>query len=302
MALVPGNIKCYFRKAKAQTGLRRYAEAIKSIEAGAHLSQGDTPDEFTTLQEQCMNGLAEDAEREQSKKERRERQCELIREVYRRCASRKIRIGPSMFEEGHYRWQSQYMPTPLSKSSLSWPVLLLYPQHGQSDFIQAASEDDLIAVHMAQVFPEEGPPAPWDRSFEYRCSNLSVYVKLHAARPFENQDACVQEFLRVKAMRGEEVDASALPDQRAVDDDDDDEALQLKRKIAQWRLEEGQRWASVHPACSILQLLQASGHVVASGTIVIFLVPSEGPANDEFRRRTASQGGIVTEIIPPGAT
>lgn len=49
-----------------------------------------------------------------------------------------------------------------------WPVLLLYPQYGQSDLIQAFRDADMLAEHLAAAFPEEGPPAPWDTSFEYR--------------------------------------------------------------------------------------------------------------------------------------
>lgn len=47
-------------------------------------------------------------------------------------------------------------------------MLLLYPQYGQSDLIQAFGDGDIVAQHIAAAFPEEGPPADWDTSFEYR--------------------------------------------------------------------------------------------------------------------------------------
>lgn len=49
-----------------------------------------------------------------------------------------------------------------------WPVLLLYPQYGQSDLIQTFGDHDMVAEHLAVAFPEEGPPAQWDEAFEYR--------------------------------------------------------------------------------------------------------------------------------------
>ncbi|CAN0540213.1 unnamed protein product, partial [Scytosiphon promiscuus] len=55
-----------------------------------------------------------------------------------------------------------------SQGGVIWPVLLLYPQYGQSDLIQAFRDADMVAEHLAAAFPEEGPPAPWDTSFEYR--------------------------------------------------------------------------------------------------------------------------------------
>ena len=51
-----------------------------------------------------------------------------------------------------------------------WPVLLLYQQYGQSDVVQAFCDEDMIAEDLAAVFSEEGLPAPWDESFEYRCA------------------------------------------------------------------------------------------------------------------------------------
>lgn len=57
----------------------------------------------------------------------------------------------------------------MAQGGVIWPVLLLYPENGQSDLIQAFRHEDLIAGHLARAFPEEGPPAPWDEAFEYRC-------------------------------------------------------------------------------------------------------------------------------------
>lgn len=62
---------------------------------------------------------------------------------------------------------------------VTWPLLLLYPQHGMSDFIEHCGEDDMLAEHLAAMFPEEGPPAPWDREhFDFRCTRLDVYFQV----------------------------------------------------------------------------------------------------------------------------
>ena len=44
----------------------------------------------------------------------------------------------------------------LEAPPLAWPVLLLYPQYMQSDFVEACSEHTMIAELLAMVFPEEG--------------------------------------------------------------------------------------------------------------------------------------------------
>lgn len=62
-----------------------------------------------------------------------------------------------------------------------WPVLLLYPQYGVTDLVEAMGEDDMLALHLADMFPEEGPPAPWDRNFEFKCSDLEVYFQVSSS-------------------------------------------------------------------------------------------------------------------------
>ena len=40
-------------------------------------------------------------------------------------------------------------------------------------------KEDLLAEHLAAMFPEEGPPAPWDQeAFEFRCTRLEVYFQV----------------------------------------------------------------------------------------------------------------------------
>jgi hypothetical protein len=61
---------------------------------------------------------------------------------------------------------------------VSWPVLFLYPEHHTTDFAEAVGEGDMLAIQLAEMFPEEGPFAPWDRERQYRCSQLEVYFQV----------------------------------------------------------------------------------------------------------------------------
>jgi hypothetical protein len=62
-----------------------------------------------------------------------------------------------------------------------WPVLLLYPEYGQSDFIRAFSEHDSLDAHLDQIFSPHQPPAPWDAERKYVREDLWVYFQSHAA-------------------------------------------------------------------------------------------------------------------------
>uniref|UniRef100_A0A8C6U9L1 Tetratricopeptide repeat domain 4 n=1 Tax=Neogobius melanostomus TaxID=47308 RepID=A0A8C6U9L1_9GOBI len=56
--------------------------------------------------------------------------------------------------------------------AIYWPVLFLYPEHQQSDFISAFCENHCFSDHLAVMFGEELPP--WDAEQKYRPPNLQV--------------------------------------------------------------------------------------------------------------------------------
>ncbi|KAI4792251.1 hypothetical protein KUCAC02_033508 [Chaenocephalus aceratus] len=61
---------------------------------------------------------------------------------------------------------------------LHWPVLFLYPEHQQTDFISAFCENDCFVNHLALMFGEELPP--WDADRKYHPQNLQVcYNRMH---------------------------------------------------------------------------------------------------------------------------
>ncbi|XP_041863375.1 tetratricopeptide repeat protein 4 [Melanotaenia boesemani] len=61
------------------------------------------------------------------------------------------------------------------QGSLHWPVLFLYPEHQQSDFISAFSEKNCFRDHLTVMFGEELPP--WDTDRKYQPQNLKLYFE-----------------------------------------------------------------------------------------------------------------------------
>jgi Cns1/TTC4 Wheel domain len=63
-------------------------------------------------------------------------------------------------------------PDPLSpKSTLVFPVILLYPMHNQSDFIKVFAEKDPIIDHLTYIMP-----LPWDTKGEYSVESVDCYM------------------------------------------------------------------------------------------------------------------------------
>ena len=61
--------------------------------------------------------------------------------------------------------------------TLNFPVLLLYPEKGQSDFISAFNENDSLYSHFQTIFGQEA--APWDPSYDYQPDTLELYFEVH---------------------------------------------------------------------------------------------------------------------------
>ncbi|KAM6962631.1 tetratricopeptide repeat protein 4 [Aplochiton taeniatus] len=61
------------------------------------------------------------------------------------------------------------------QGSLHWPVLFLYPEHQQTDFISAFCEASSFLDHLVVMFGEELPP--WDSDRKYLPQNLQLFFE-----------------------------------------------------------------------------------------------------------------------------
>ncbi|KAJ8388498.1 hypothetical protein AAFF_G00133740 [Aldrovandia affinis] len=61
------------------------------------------------------------------------------------------------------------------QGTLHWPVLFLYPEHRQTDFISAFSESACFLDHLTVMFGEELPS--WDTDRKYHPQNLQLYFE-----------------------------------------------------------------------------------------------------------------------------
>lgn len=65
------------------------------------------------------------------------------------------------------------IPDPLSPSStLTFPIILLYPLHLQSDFIKAFGEEQTLLGHLEYLIP-----LPWDTNQEYTLEGAEAYME-----------------------------------------------------------------------------------------------------------------------------
>jgi hypothetical protein len=126
-------------------------------------------------------------------------------------------------------------------------VVLLYEEHQQSDFISLFGEDDLLALHLARIFPLLGGDnedcggdtgIAWDVEGKYTADKLEVFFQQRVVRPFTSAGEWRNYFSKGVGKLSAEEDYSAdltidpldeTPEQRVKRFSDDPE----KRKWVQ---------------------------------------------------------------------
>ena len=62
---------------------------------------------------------------------------------------------------------------------LHWPLLVLYPEPAQSDFVQDHAESEPLQPLLDEMFGKQGERSPpWDTERQYASTRLAVYVPL----------------------------------------------------------------------------------------------------------------------------
>ncbi|KAG2430020.1 hypothetical protein HYH02_013848 [Chlamydomonas schloesseri] len=183
--LQPGNIKAMFRAARAASrlGMWEQCEALCAEGRGADPASKD----FDAMAKEAASKLAERRQREERIRAQAEAEAAPARalvdvlvahgcKMTRPQVTAGNRSKPSLGEDGR---------------SLVWPVLLLYPESGQQDVVEAWAEDDAFNDHLDMMFDPEGPPLEWDERGEYKRDRIELYYLAHAGKPL-NRDQLVE--------------------------------------------------------------------------------------------------------------
>ena len=67
--------------------------------------------------------------------------------------------------------------------AMVWPVVFMYPEYSQSDFVEQFSEVTTFRDQLAHVLPDRGPAPDWDDTHgSYRVSNLRVLFRTNMSK------------------------------------------------------------------------------------------------------------------------
>jgi hypothetical protein len=178
--------------------------------------------------------------------------------------------------------------------AMSFPVIMFSPQYQQLEHIQACNENDMIALHMAVLYPEEGEPLPWDEEDEYRCSNLHLYVQLQAVPRIRTPEEWQEALEEQRAYRGElgpeEAERVIAVSERRMQKHHPGTVrlltlcLQSSLRLVtpDCNLLVFPQWLEIHPGCTLGQILRHPRMVTEGGVVVIYIFAKNNKAHRKF--------------------
>ncbi|KAJ0065514.1 hypothetical protein NL108_012774 [Boleophthalmus pectinirostris] len=214
--LKPDHLKALIRGAQCCIELRNFADALKWCDEGLKLYPTDKKLlEFRATADKNKRAAERDARKAKAKEKKLLGEKETLLNIIK---ERGIKFFPSTQpqhgsdsddddDESSSRGLSQLSLDGLSSQevtgtqvylnqedgALYWPVLFLYPEHQQSDFISAFCENHCFSDHLSLMFGEELPP--WDTNQKYRPSNLQLFFE------DEQQEVLYQVNLRTSLLK-----------------------------------------------------------------------------------------------------
>eukprot|EP00750_Incisomonas_marina_P014980 INCI18044.2.p1 GENE.INCI18044.2~~INCI18044.2.p1 ORF type:complete len:465 (+),score=100.41 INCI18044.2:70-1464(+) len=183
-----GNIKAYWRAAKASLEMGKLDDAMAFCSQALFRAKDMEIEEATHKQCVAVVKLRKKVELAREKRRKRE---QAEQAALAEARAKQERLEQAIAKRGVGEIQ-QYLFASMAEykdakpyfdekeDELHWPVLLLYPEHEQSDFIRDVSEFHAISDHLTAMFPTDGPFLPWDRNHQYEHGELVVYFREYA--------------------------------------------------------------------------------------------------------------------------
>ncbi|OQO11692.1 hypothetical protein B0A48_03419 [Cryoendolithus antarcticus] len=164
------NVKAWYRAASACLALDKLPEALDACECGLRVEPANTA--LAIVKSKIEKRTTHVAGIERSRQEREERvRSEESNLKYalksRNIVSRTTKDPPDM-EDATIKLENPVEPT----STLSFPVIFLYPLQAQSDFVKACAETETLSEHLSYILPP-----PWDQTGEYGVEGTECYME-----------------------------------------------------------------------------------------------------------------------------
>ncbi|MCJ1398240.1 hypothetical protein MMC11_001437 [Xylographa trunciseda] len=172
LTLAPTNVKAHYRLSLALLALQKLPDALFACAAG--LAHHPSNSALVALHARISSQIAaaESLSNKRLEEERRRmKEAEtLVAAIKLRKITTRTTEKPPDLEDASISLVPD--PLALATSTLTFPLLLLYPLHAQSDFIKAFGEEQSLSRHLKYLLP-----LPWDEKQEYGGNIVEAYIE-----------------------------------------------------------------------------------------------------------------------------
>lgn len=181
----PDHLKALLRGALCCLEMKKYEDCVQWCDDALNIEPLNKQVLETRQKASKLQKQTERDRRKEEQKERNERQADL--KLLEAIKSRGIKLAGGKSDP-----DSQVDPQLLSTVEthnahgarvqlkddvLYWPVMFLYPEFTESDYIQSFSENHRLIDHLNHMFGVEVEPPPWDKSKRYTPDSINVYFE-----------------------------------------------------------------------------------------------------------------------------
>jgi len=188
LRLAPQHMKAIVRAAQCCFSLKDFSRCVEFCDQGLQLDNQQK--ELVTKRAEAVSAgkiKERDERKRQAAEKKKKREEDLVLETIKERGIKinKIKIGNPLslsdLEPSHPAAVQRRVHLDLS-GQLVWPVLVLYPEHEETDFIEQFRENDLLVDHLDVLF---GESPPWDPQGRYTSTSVALY--------FEDEEERLQE-------------------------------------------------------------------------------------------------------------
>jgi tetratricopeptide (TPR) repeat protein len=165
------NVKAFYRSAKALLALGKVLEADDACARGLAIDPENVA--LKAVAREIIKKNEELAARRKKEVEREQRR--KLEEVTLKAAlkARGIKVRKTAQPPEMEDAKIELVPDPVDPTStLSFPTVLLYPLHLESDFIKAFNEMESLSHHLEYILP-----VPWDKDGIYTPNSVECYME-----------------------------------------------------------------------------------------------------------------------------
>ena len=166
--LTPGHMKAILRGANCHNKMKHYAECRNWCDVGLEIDS--THQELLRLRQDSVQMLKtiERNDRKRMMEEKRKKieeniLLDLIKQRGIVIANSKGSSGLSLSDVEPCHPAAVQKRVHVRDNLLVWPVLFLYPEFGETDFIEEFNENDAFGDHIEAMFGAGVERPPWDR-------------------------------------------------------------------------------------------------------------------------------------------